>query len=123
MGAGALQFGLTAAEFLYMGSVPPQLIMTEELSPTDHTAVAIGAGGQYLVLEITGRAGPCWVCAPVSDRALDCVRSGRTSPWTVVHHSATGTVDIYRTRLDGSVHESVMLCAALPVGRAVLAAA
>jgi hypothetical protein len=114
---------VTTAEFLYMGSVPPQLLLTEELPVPDHAAVAIGAGGQYLVIEVTGRAGPCWVCAPVSDRALDCVRSGRTSPWTVVHHSATGTVDIYRTLLDGSVHESVMLCSALPVGRSVLAAA
>jgi len=122
VGPGDLQFGLTAADFLYMGS-PPQLLLTEELAVPDHAAVAIGAGGQYLVIEVTGRAGPCWVCAPVSDRALDCVRSGRTSPWTVVHHSATGTVDIYRTLLDGSVHESVVLCSALPVGRSVLAAA
>jgi len=109
---------------MYMGSVPPQLLPIERLTMPDlDAAVAIGAGGQYLVIEITGRAGPCWVCAPVSDRALECVRSGRTSPWTVVHHSATGTVDIYRTLLDGSVHESVVLCSALPVGRAVLAAA
>jgi hypothetical protein len=108
---------------MYMGSVPPQLFPTEQLSGPDHVAVAIGAGGQYLVIEVTGRAGPCWVCAPVSDRALDCVRSGQTSPWTVIHHSATGTVDIYRTLLDGSVHESVVLCSALPVGRSVLAAA
>ena len=115
---------MIAADLLYMASVPPQLLLTEELPMPDQSAlVAIGAGGQYLVIEVAGRSGPCWVCAPVSDRALDCVRSGRTSPWTVVHHSATGTVDIYRTLLDGSIHESVVLCSVLPVGRSVLAAA
>jgi hypothetical protein len=83
----------------------------------------MGVGGQYLVMEMAGSAGPCWVCAPVSNRALDCVRTGQASPWAVLHHSSTGTVDIYRTLRDGSVRESVVLCAALPVGRSVLAAA
>jgi hypothetical protein len=93
------------------------------LSQGVDVTVGVGPGGQYLVVPVAGRSGPCWVCAPVSDRALDCVRSGRTSPWTVVHHSATGTVDIYRTLRDGSVRESVVLCAQLPLGGTVLAAA
>jgi hypothetical protein len=59
----------------------------------------------------------------VSDRAVACVRSGLTSPWTVAHHSASGTVDIYRTARDGSVKESVVLCSQLPAGGTVLAAA
>ena len=76
-----------------MGSVPPQLWMQESLSVAgdDDAAVGVGVGGTYLVVELPGFAGPCWVCAPVTDRALDCVRDGRTSPWTVLHHSATGT--------------------------------
>ena len=78
---------------------------------------------QYLVLALAGRSGPCWVCAPASDRAVACVRGGRASPWSVVHHSLTGTVDIYRTLRDGSVRESVVLCDSLPLGRTVLAAA
>lgn len=91
----------------------------------DGTSVAVGdgLGGPYLVVSVAGRSGPCWVCAPVSDVALSCVRTGRTSAWTVIHHSVTGTVDIYRTVLDGSVRESVVLCSRLPRGRAVLAAA
>jgi hypothetical protein len=91
----------------------------------DGTEVAVGhgAGGQYLVMALSGRSGACWVCAPASDVAIDCVRAGRTSPWAVVHHSATGTVDVYRSRIDGTLIESVMLCSRLPLGRSVLAAA
>ncbi|HMC39034.1 MAG TPA: hypothetical protein VKI19_05180 [Acidimicrobiales bacterium] len=108
-----------------MGSVPPQLWMQESLSVAgdDDAAVGVGVGGTYLVVELPGFAGPCWVCAPVTDRALDCVRDGRTSPWTVLHHSATGTVDVYRTAADGSLRCSTMLCAALPGARPARAAA
>ena len=125
VGVGALQFDVALADSSDMGSVPPQLLLKEAFPIPDlgEVAVGMGVGGQYLVVEMTGRAGPCWVCAPVTDRALDCVRSGKTTPWTVLHHSATGTVDIYRTLLDGSVQESVVLCAALPVGQSVLVAA
>ena len=91
----------------------------------DGTEVAIGhgAGGQYLVLSLSGRSGACWVCAPASDLAIDCVRTGRASPWAVIHHSASGTVDVYRSRIDGSLSESVVLCSQLPLGNRVLAAA
>jgi hypothetical protein len=108
-----------------MEKVPPQLQLRESIPLADGTEVAVGhgTGGQYLVIRITGRGGACWVCAPASDRAVECVRSGFASPWSVVHHSATGTVDVYRSRLDGTVQESVVLCSALPVGRSVLAAA
>lgn len=109
-----------------MGSVPPQLGLLEVLSvPGDRDEVAVGAGigGTYLVVELAGFAGPCWVCAPVTPRALDCVRSGQASPWTALHHSATGTVDVYRTGVDGSLRCSTVLCASLPVARPDRAAA
>jgi hypothetical protein len=108
-----------------MGSVPPQLELQEVLPPHQGIEVSVGvsAGRQYLVMAMAGRSGPWWVCAPASDRAVACVRNGRASPWTVTHHSATGTVDVYRTALDGSVSESVVLCSQLPSGRTVLAAA
>jgi hypothetical protein len=108
-----------------MGSVPPQLQVLEVLRPHQGLDVSVGerAGRQYLVMGVAGRSGPCWVCAPASDRAVACVRNGQASPWTVMHHSATGTVDIYRTMCDGTVRESVMLCSQLPSGRTVLAAA
>ncbi len=109
-----------------MGSVPPQLWLQEMIpgsSDSDEAAVGVGVGGTYLVVELPGRVGPCWVCAPVTERALDCVRTGRASPWTVLHHSATGTVDVYRTACDGSLHCSTVLCATLPGARPARAAA
>lgn len=107
-----------------MGSVPPQLSMQETI-PGHHAAAAVGVGpaGTYLVVELAGRAGPCWVCAPATERAIDCVRAGRASPWTVLHHSATGTVDVYRTGSDGALHCSVVLCSQLPWNRPERAAA
>lgn len=109
-----------------MGSVPPLLLLQEILpipDDRDEAAVGTGVGGTYLVVELAGWAGPCWVCAPVSARAIDCVRTGRTSPWTVLHHSATGTVDVYRTALDGSLRCSTVLCSSLPCSRPARAAA
>lgn len=109
-----------------MGSVPPQLRLQEVLTlpnDSDEAAVGVGVGGKYLVVELSGWSGPCWVCAPVSDRALECVRGGRASPWTVLHHSATGTVDIYRTGADGALRCSTVLCSSLPFRRPLRAAA
>lgn len=109
-----------------MGSVPPQLSLQETLSApagADEAVVGVGVGGTYLVVEIPGWGGPCWVCAPVSERAVECVRTGRASPWTVLHHSCTGTVDVYRTGADSSIHCSTVLCSALPGARPVRAAA
>lgn len=108
-----------------MEKVPPQLQLGELIQLADGTEVAVGygSGGQYLVMSFTSRCGTCWVCAPATDRALECVRNGLASPWSVIHHSATGTVDVYRSRIDGTVRESVVLCSRLPLGRGVLAAA
>ncbi|HEX6394388.1 MAG TPA: hypothetical protein VFZ97_13195 [Acidimicrobiales bacterium] len=108
-----------------MEKVPGHLQLRESFVLADGTQVAIGhgAGGQYLVISLSGRSGPCWVCAPATDRAVECVRTGQASPWAVVHHSATGTVDVIRSRVDGTLIESVVLCSQLPIGRSVLAAA
>ena len=97
-----------------MGSVPPLLTLQETIPGDVEAAIGVGPSGTYLVVELAGQAGPCWVCAPATERAIDCVRRGRTSPWTVLHHSATGTVDIFRTGADGSLHSSVVLCSRLP---------
>jgi hypothetical protein len=96
---------------------------TFTLSDSTRVAVCFDLGIQYLVLLLAGRSGPRWVCAPASDRAVACVGNGQTSPWAVIHHSSTGTVEIYRTLRDGSIRESVVLCSQLPEGRSVLAAA
>lgn len=106
--------------------MPPQLMLQEVLgvlSTGEEAAVGTGVGGTYLVVEIPGCAGPCWVCAPATERAIDCVRAGRVSPWTVLHHSATGTADVYRTCADGALHCSTVLCSSLPLAQPVRAAA
>lgn len=125
MGNQALQLTAGSTDDGGMGSVPPQLILKETiLAPADdQVAVGVGAGITYLVIELPGWAGPCWVCAPATERAIECVRLGRTSPWTVLHHSATGTVDVYRTARDGSLHVSTLLCSRLPAAPPAHAAA
>jgi hypothetical protein len=104
---------------------PPHLRLLEQLPSFagGGLAVAHDRSSTYLVVATTGRSGPCWVCAPVSSLAVDCVRDGRASPWSVVHHSATGTVSVFRTLLDGTIRDSVVLCADLPAGSALLSAA
>ena len=102
--------------------VPPQLRLRVVL-PGGSGALADGVGGPFVVVHGPGRAGPCWVAAPASERACNCVAEGRASPWAVLHHSATGTVDVYRTLGDGSICESVILCSSLPAGPEVLSAA
>lgn len=77
-------------------------------------ATADDAEGLYLVVAIPGTTGACWMCAPVTERALECVRTRRTTPWTVLHHSSTGTVQVWRAAEDGAFAESVVLCADLP---------
>ena len=104
---------------------PPNLRLSETFDAADGIGLAVGFDhdGCYLVVSVPGRSGPCWICAPASERALDCVRRRRASPWAVVHHSRTGTVTVYRTLLDGSLRDSTVLCASLPAGTAVLCAA
>ncbi len=105
-------------------AAPPSFKVRENLAVAGlRAAIADASSARYLVLALPGRAGPCWVCAPATDVALGALRAGRTSPWTLVHHSATGTVDIHRTMLDGSVRESTVLCANLPLGDTLLSAA
>ena len=125
MGTRPLQEKRVTADDQNMGSVPPQLALQESLAVTgdDDAAVGLGVGGTYIVIELPGFAGPCWVAAPVTERAIECIRAGRTSPWTVIHHSATGTVDIYRTAADGSLRCSTALCSSLPLSQPVRAAA
>lgn len=114
---------MSPAESSGMGSTLP-LELTEQLSAAgDGVSVGVGVGGQYLVVEVASACGPCWVCAPASERAIDCVRTGRSSPWSVVHHSCTGTVAVFAPAPDGSLRESVLLCSALPAGRAAPVAA
>ncbi|HLI23372.1 MAG TPA: hypothetical protein VKU91_00330 [Acidimicrobiales bacterium] len=95
---------------------PPFLHLREVLA-LPGVAVAAGDDGDrtYLVVCASDPGGEYWICAPATERAIDCVRAGQTSPWSVVHHSATGTVEVWRRRPGGAVTTSVLTCAAVAV--------
>lgn len=105
--------------------IPTHLTFRERLAAADGIAATVADDGDahYLVVPVPGHGGPAWICARVTDRAVSAVRDGRTSPWAVVHHSCTGTVEIFRTMLDGTVRSSVVLCSSLPADTGVLSAA
>jgi hypothetical protein len=104
---------------------PPHLRLREQLCAGSGPPLAVGVddNGTYLVMTLPGRSGPCWICAAVSERALGCVRAGTSSPWAVVHHSATGRIGLFRSLADGTIRDSELLCADLPVGAGLLSAA
>jgi hypothetical protein len=54
-----------------------------------------------------------WVCAPISERALACVRTGRAEVRDAFTHTATGGVDILTLGPDGHCTESFKMCAEL----------
>jgi hypothetical protein len=68
-------------------------------------------GQRWLVAQV-GEARR-WLCAPASDRAIDCVLSGVAAPVDLLRHSATGTVEDVTIDADGRFFESVRLCSEL----------
>lgn len=68
-------------------------------------------GERYLV-----RYSPCgiwtgtWMCAPITERALACVRTGQAELRAAFAHTATGTVEVVTMELDGTCTESLRLC-------------
>jgi hypothetical protein len=51
-----------------------------------------------------------WMCAPITERALACVRTGRADLRAAFAHTATGTVEILTVSPDGRCTESLRLC-------------
>jgi hypothetical protein len=54
-----------------------------------------------------------WLCAPATDLALKCVRSGKAEPADVFRHSSSGMVEDITVGADGQFFESMRLCADL----------
>jgi hypothetical protein len=55
-----------------------------------------------------------WLCAPISDRAMQEVASGRATPRDAVSHSATGTVELVTVDHGRAVPDRCLLCASVP---------
>jgi hypothetical protein len=75
-------------------------------------------GCRYLVAHTRGRGkAGTWLCAPVSERALACVRSGQAELRDAFAHSSTGAVDLVtvstRPGRRPEFHESLRLCCEL----------
>jgi hypothetical protein len=55
-----------------------------------------------------------WVCAPMSARALYCVRNGRADIRDAICHTTTGMVEIVTVAGTESVPDSCVVCARIP---------
>jgi hypothetical protein len=55
-----------------------------------------------------------WLCAPISERALHAVTSGRATPRDAVSHSATGIVELVTIDNGRAVPDQSLLCASIP---------
>jgi hypothetical protein len=81
----------------------------DEMLGTDEVFAAHDSEGQYLIAHT---AAPTWLCAPISERALRCVASGRAELRAAFSHSLTGLVERCTVRAS-SLEESVVRCADL----------
>jgi hypothetical protein len=55
-----------------------------------------------------------WLCAPVSERAVEAVMSGRATPRDAIRHSVTGTVELVAVDCGRAVPDRCLLCAHIP---------
>ena len=67
-------------------------------------------GRRYLIVHTDSVT---WLCAPISDRALECVASGDAELRAVFAHSSTGMVERLTVRAGRVCGESMVPCAEL----------
>jgi hypothetical protein len=99
----------------------------EVLDPAPLTLLLAGhtpAGQKCLIIKTAGdETTGTWLCTPITERALDCVLTGRAELRDVVSHTATGAVEVITVGLDGRCVESRKMSQELcdadlpPVGR------
>ncbi|MBO0730287.1 MAG: hypothetical protein J2P57_13590 [Acidimicrobiaceae bacterium] len=71
-------------------------------------------GWTWLLVQVAGGPdGLSWVCSPVTDRAVEAVRSGQTRPIELCRHNATGWVEVtfFVTHPAVTTRSTCMLCA------------
>ena len=66
-------------------------------------------GQHYLVLQVA-RDDHSWICAPISERGLTCVRTGQADLHAAFTHTATGAIDLVTVAADGQWTETLKLC-------------
>jgi hypothetical protein len=95
---------------MFRGWAEP-LEVDEVLSPGEVFAAHDHQGSRYVLAHTTAAT---WLCAPISQRALDCVASGRAELRAVFAHSATGLCERLTVRGDTVLEDSLLTCAELP---------
>lgn len=67
-------------------------------------------GRRYLIAHTDAST---WLCAPITERALECVASGRAELRAVFAHSSTGMVERLTVRGSAVCEESLIPCSEL----------
>jgi hypothetical protein len=69
-------------------------------------------GQGWLVMEVVRTVWKVsWLCAPQSQRALECVRSGQADVRDALRHSATGAVELVTLEKGQVIADRMLLCA------------
>jgi hypothetical protein len=69
-------------------------------------------GGHWLILQVDDDpAHLAWLCAPLSERAIQAVACGEALATDAVRHSATGTVELVVVDHGRAVPDRCLLCA------------
>lgn len=91
-----------------------ELLVDDVISREDWPALCEAhdeAGAHWLIVQVDGdRDHPAWLCAPVSVRAIRAVLDGQASPYDVLRHSATGTVELVRVAAGRAIPDRCLLC-------------
>jgi hypothetical protein len=82
----------------------------EILMPDELWSAHDEQGRQYVIARTEDAT---FLCAPITERALECVVSGRAELRAVFAHSSTGMVERLRPRNAGGFEESLIPCAEL----------
>jgi len=81
-----------------------------ELMPEDVFSAHDSLGTRFLLAHT---AASTWLCAPITERALECVASGQAELRAVFAHSSTGMVERLTVHQGVVCEESLVPCASL----------
>ena len=89
-------------------------ILVRQDQPVLFTAIDF-QGQRWLVIQAgTKGSQQSWLCAPVTDRQIECVVSGSAAPRDVFRHTATGTAILVSPADGPSLSDHMMLCPDIP---------